>query len=73
MFSNPLSNRRAKAFQPWPPIVIVERDAPPNLLDIRRRVKIVCILKLPRQLIGQQASDGRFAGADDSHHDHDHA
>ena len=48
--------------EPRETILIIERLAPSQFLDISLRMKIVALVKLPLQLTGEQLSYGGFAG-----------
>jgi len=69
---DPIGDRGTKTLQPRLPVVVAERDSVPNLLHIRRRMKVVRIGESPTELLGQQPPDRSLSGSDDSHHNHDH-
>src|ERR1700691_3377726 len=57
-------------FQPGPTILVGERDAFVDLLDIGGRVKPIGILELPLEAQREEPSNGRLPASRNAHDDH---
>jgi len=62
----------AQPVQPRPAVNIVKRLTFCHPGDVMRRVKIVCILKRPAKLPGEEFADGALAGTGNSNKHDDH-
>lgn len=61
-----------KLVQPGFAILVVERNAAPNFLDVGGRMKVIRVGEAPALFLGKQSANRRLAAADYSHDDHDH-
>ena len=65
-------DRFAQTLQPRLSILVRQRFAPLDLVDVSDRMKIVGVVKFPVKLLGKLLTNCRFAGAGNSPNDHDH-
>ena len=59
--------------EPREAVSIGERNALMHFCFVSRGVKFVGVDKFPTEALSEQASDGGFAGAGDTHHHDDHS
>jgi hypothetical protein len=61
-----------QTFQPWPPVLVRQRNALPHLVDVRLRMEIVGFIKPPTEFFCERLTDGRFSCTRDTKNDYDH-
>src|SRR5437867_7218712 len=47
-------NQLTQTLQPWPSVLVVQRNAAMHLLDVSARMKIVCLIEMPAKFLREQ-------------------
>jgi hypothetical protein len=58
--ADPIDNRSMHSLQPWLAIGVRQRMAVSHLLEIRCRMEIIAVRKLPAQFVRQSTADRRL-------------
>ena len=69
----PTQDRIVQCGQPGSAVGVVERNAAPNLLDVRSGMKIVRISEPPTQSLRKQAANRGLACSNNAHENQDHS
>ena len=67
-----IDNGGMHPFKPWLAIGIRQRLPLPHLLDIRRRMEVISVGKLPAQFVGQATTNRRFSRSGYAHDQDNH-
>jgi hypothetical protein len=65
-------NLLTQKFQPRPSVLIRQRTTATHLLDICAWMKIICFIKLPAKLFGEQFTNRGFPCSRNAENNHDH-
>ena len=68
----PFEHRIANAFEPRDAVLVAERNPVRHFFNVRGRVKIVAIRKIPLEMCGEQFADGRLSRSGGAHQENDH-
>src|SRR5262249_40970770 len=71
-YSKTTCNLLAQTFQPRPSVLVRQRTTATHLLDVRGWVKIICFVKSPAKLLGEQFPNRSFPCSRNAENNHDH-